>query len=89
MILSKQQKYFDFSRGKKLLKLSFILQDYQTAVRRGHIVPTMNSSIQADTKGNDNLQFDNLEGSKIILIIFYHEKNENASTALKVSSGLK
>ena len=60
-----------------------------TAVRRGHIVPTMNSSIQADTKGNDNLQFDSLEGLKIILIIFYHEKNENASTALKVSSGLK
>ena len=53
-----------------------------TAVRRGHIVPTMNSSIR--TKGNDNL-----EGLKIILIIFYHEKNENASTALKVSSGLK
>ena len=51
-----------------------------TAVRRGHIVPTMNSSIR--TKGNDNL-----EGLKIILIIFYHEKNENISAALKVSSG--
>ena len=55
-----------------------------TAVRRGHIVPTMNSSIQADTKGNDNLQFDYLKGLKIILIIFYHEKNENISAALKV-----
>ena len=58
-----------------------------TAVRRGHIVPTMNSSIQAYTKGNDNLQFDSLERLKIILIIFYHEKNENISAALKVSSG--